>query len=83
MAELQFIDGEWKNIPTPMSIVRCLPDSAIELKKQNHRISYALGSRFVFLGEIANMKGYCMVVSLSDNRTYGPLESTFFEEYNE
>jgi hypothetical protein len=83
MAEIKFIDGEWVTRPSHMSIVRCTSEAADILHKEKHRVSYALGSRFVFLGEICNMDGFCMVVSLADNKTYGPLKISYFEEHNE
>lgn len=77
MSELRWINGTWKSIPALNSIV-VMSESGLNSLKDNE--IYHHGSKFVFLGEIHNMQGSCIVVSILTGRVFCMMETDHFVE---
>ena len=68
--------------PRPMSLVR-FTFGNIPLEDRKHYFPFFEGESCIFLGEIVNIPRHCVVIRISDGKTYSGYHTSSFIELTE
>lgn len=69
--------------PRKMSIVTCTNEFKKQLQQMKYHPFYTMNTHLIFLGEIVNMPGHCVLVDLRTNQIHSCYHTSNFRECTE